>query len=244
MKKRRNNSRFQKSTAILLAAALLLLAGSAIGSTRAALTYFSENYSAQMNTPEIGVTLVENDRDVAADGEEGSLLADLTEVKPGETYTEELQVKNTGDIDQYVRVRIYKSWTNEEGEKDTTLSPAYIELNTLAENGWLEDETARTTERSVWYYTSPLEAGSTTGLLSDTIRINSAVATRVTEKTYEADGKMVTETVYTYDGYTFNLTAEVDAVQNHNAADAIKSAWGVDVTMSGDTITGVNQGGE
>lgn len=59
------------------------------------------------------------------------------------------------------------------------------------------------------------------------------------ENTYTEDGKTVTETVYAYDGYTFNVTAEVDAVQNHNAVDAIKSAWGVDVEMSGDTITGI-----
>lgn len=240
MKKRKKNSRFQKSTLALLAVAMLLLAGSAVGSTRAALTYFSDNYSAQMNTPEIGVTLVENGNDVAADGtEDGSLLADMTDVKPGMKYTEELAVKNSGDIDQYVRVRIYKSWTDEDGEKDTTLSPSYIQLNTLPENGWLEDETARTAERSVWYYTSPVAAGSTTALLSDTIRIDNAVASKVSEETYEEDGKLVTETVYAYDGYTFNLTAEVDAVQNHNAADAIRSAWGVEVTMSGDTITGV-----
>lgn len=240
MKNRKKNSRFQKSTIALLAVAVLLLAGSAIGSTRAVLTYYSDNYSAQMNTPEIGVTLVENGNDVASDGEEsGSLLADLKDVTLGKKYTEELAVKNTGDIAQYVRVRIYKSWADEKGNKDTTLSPSYIELNTLPENGWLEDESARTTERSVWYYTSPVAAGSTTPLLSDTIRIDNAVATKVSEKSYESAGKIVTETVYAYDGYTFNLTAEVDAVQNHNAADAIKSAWGVDVTMDGDTITGV-----
>lgn len=240
MKNRKKNSRFQKSTIALLAVAVLLLAGSAIGSTRAALTYFSDNYSAQMNTPEIGVTLVENGDDVAVNGQEdGSLLADLKDVTLGKKYTEELAVKNTGDIDQYVRVRIYKSWTDKDGKKDTTLSPSYIELNTLPENGWLEDESARTTERSVWYYTSPVAAGSTTALLSDTIRIDNAVATKVSEETYESEGNIVTETVYAYDGYTFHLTAEVDAVQNHNAADAIKSAWGVDVTMNGDMITGV-----
>ena len=58
MRNRKKNSRFQKSTAALLAVAMILLAGSAVGSTRAALTYFSDNYSAQMNTPELGVTPV------------------------------------------------------------------------------------------------------------------------------------------------------------------------------------------
>ena len=37
---------------------------------------------------------------------------------------------------------------------------------------------------------------------------------------------------YTYDGYTFTLEAEVDAIQTHNAKDAIKSAWGIDVNVN------------
>ena len=241
--RKNKNSRFHKSTIALFAAAAVLLGGSAIGSTRAALTYFSDNYYARMETPEIGVTLMENGNEVAADQQEGSLLSGLTDVKLGQKYEEELAVRNSGNIDQYVRVRIYKSWTNAEGVKDTTLSPSYIDLN-FTGDGWIEDESSRTTERSVWYYTEPLTAGDTTSLLTDTISIDNALATKVSENTYEEDGKLITETTYAYDGYTFNLTAEVDAVQNHNAADAIKSAWGVDVTMSGTTITGVSQGGE
>lgn len=38
---------------------------------------------------------------------------------------------------------------------------------------------------------------------------------------------------YAYDGYNFQLEAEADAVQTHNAQDAIKSAWGVDVDVDG-----------
>ena len=37
--------------------------------------------------------------------------------------------------------------------------------------------------------------------------------------------------VYEYDGYQFTIDAEVDAVQTHNAQDAFKSAWGVDVVV-------------
>ena len=45
---------------VLLSAAALLLAGSTVGSTRAALTYFSENYSASVNISQIGVSIEEN----------------------------------------------------------------------------------------------------------------------------------------------------------------------------------------
>ena len=49
-------------------------------------------------------------------------------------------------------------------------------------------------------------------------------------------GKSITYT-YKYNGYTFHIDAEVDAVQTHNAKDAIKSAWGVDINVSDDETT-------
>ena len=49
MKKRKKS--FPKITVLLLAASAVLLVGSGVGSARAALTYYSENYSAQMNMP-------------------------------------------------------------------------------------------------------------------------------------------------------------------------------------------------
>lgn len=44
MKKRKKS--FPKITVLLLAASAVLLVGSGVGSARAALTYYSENYSA------------------------------------------------------------------------------------------------------------------------------------------------------------------------------------------------------
>ena len=41
-------------------------------------------------------------------------------------------------------------------------------------------------------------------------------------------------TSYKYNGYSFNLEVSVDAVQTHNAVDAVKSAWGKDVEIAGD----------
>ena len=48
------------------------------------------------------------------------------------------------------------------------------------------------------------------------------------------NGVTKTVTTFNYDGVKFNLEAEVDAVQTHNARDAIKSAWGVDVNVGDD----------
>lgn len=61
----KKNNFFSRKPFILLAASAVLLAGSTIGSTRAALTYYSENYSAEVEVPSIGVSLLENGSVVA-----------------------------------------------------------------------------------------------------------------------------------------------------------------------------------
>ena len=245
MKKKKKS--FPKKPALVLTAAALLLVGSTVGSTRAALTYYSENYSAQMNMQSIGVSLLENDkvvssRDYVSNNEwkgtsEGTLLTNLLgkdeTFTPGKKYNEAISVKNSGTIDTFVRVIITKSWQDEEGNKNTTLSPDLIELNFLTDNGWQIAKDQSTTERTVLYYTKAVAAGDSTPALSDTIRIKPSIAKDVTK---HVDGNTITYT-YKYNGYTFHLDAEVDAVQTHNAKDAIKSAWGVDVNVSDDETT-------
>lgn len=245
MKKRKKS--FPKITVLLLAASAVLLVGSGVGSARAALTYYSENYSAQMNMQSIGVSLLENDkvvssRDYVSNNEwkgtsEGTLLTDLLgkdeTFTPGKKYNEAISVKNSGTIDTFVRVIITKSWQDEKGNKNTNLSPDLIELNFLTDNGWQVADAQSTRERTVLYYTKALKAGKPTPALSDTLRINPSIASDVTKV---PKGKTITYT-YKYNGYTFHIDAEVDAVQTHNAKDAIKSAWGVDVNVSDDETT-------
>lgn len=237
---------FRVTTAVLLSASAVLLIGSTVGSTRAALTYYSENYGAEVTVSNIGVSLLENGetvsrRDYDSNGEwnetSGALLADLQEetIVPGREYDEALAVSNSGSIDSYVRVILNKSWTDSEGSTDPNLSPELIDLNLLTDNGWIIDEDASTAERTILYYTNILPAGETTPALSDTVRIDPAVADKVTEEvTTDENGYKTITFTYAYDGYTFELEAEVNAVQTHNAQDAIKSAWGVDVDVADD----------
>ena len=132
---KKNKILFPKKVALLLGAAAVLLLGSTVGSTRAALTYYSENYSAQMNLKHIGVSLVENgqvvsSRDYVSGNEwsgntEGKLLANMLGEKekftPGKQYDEAISVTNSGDIDTFVRVIITKSWKDKEGRKNAEL---------------------------------------------------------------------------------------------------------------------------
>lgn len=251
MKKKRS---FKIKPTVLLVAAAVLLMLSAVGSTQAALTYYSETYTAGTTLYHIGVTLVENDRDISwrdyiAEAEwheyTGKLLEYMLEEDEelvlGKRYDETLTVRNTGGIDTYVRVTLTKSWQDENDVKNTTLSPELIDLNIIAgNNDWIIDESASTPERTVLYYTKILPVGETTPAFTDTLRIDPSIGRKVTEvvETETENGKEYKTITYTYeyDGYTFEIQADVDAVQTHNVVDAIKSAWGVDIVISEDGI--------
>ena len=264
MKARESKANGGLLTISLFVVAAILLAFSAAGSSRAALTYFSETYGAELSMKDIGVTLLENgvgvsnrDYNNEALGDNwyestGWLLTGLLEEGKGlelnHTYDEPLAVYNSGNIDEYVRVSIYRYWTttnpyttsSEAEVKKLDVSPELIDLHLLCDqtgysNGWVEDTSSSTKERTVLYYQGVLstetEGTRTSPLFADklTIResdgLTAGMRARVT--TTEKDG--VITTVYDYDGLYFVLRVDVDAVQTHNSAAAIKSAWGIDM---------------
>lgn len=232
---------FMKPT-ILLGIAAVLLLGSGVGSARAALTYYSDQYSASMDMSTIGVSLKENgkvvssktyyDQGDATTNGEGKLLQNLLKDDEkfvlGKTYDEKLAVENSGNIDTFVRVVLTKSWQDKEG-KNVDLSPALIELG-FNQDGWVINEAQSTDERVVLYYTKVVESKKTTPDFMKTIRISNQLSTMYTK----VEDEKTIKYQYTYNGYTFTLDAEVDAVQTHNAKDAIKSAWGIDVNVNDD----------
>lgn len=228
-----------KGTLAVFGAAIGLLLLSSIGGARAALTYYSENHITEIRTQTIDVTLVENGSDV----KDGVLLKNLVpkekdaegkeiqgKLKVGNKYTEKLSVRNSGQIDQYVRVTIYKYWVNDAGEKQQQLYPGYINLE--LEDGWVKDEDASTQERTVLYYTDgPLHSGETIDF-AKSLTISSDIIDIVTKGTNGI--------IYDYKGREFRVEVDVDAVQTHNAEDAIRSAWGKEVTVNGDgSLSGI-----
>lgn len=147
-------------TTLLFVLAALLLLGSAVGSSRAVLTYQSEYYQAEVSMQDIGVALLENGLDVAwrvydhsddeqykwdDDNVQGVLLTHMLDagdgtqetLKPGKAYREELAVRNDGTIDQYVRVTIYHYWADfdslgNELRRRPDLDPDLIQLTVPA----------------------------------------------------------------------------------------------------------------
>ena len=195
----------RKLPLILVASSAIMLAASTIGSTKATLTYMSDNDVSWRDYKH-----KDDDWSEAT----GVLLGDMLENAGDEKlildkkYDERLAVKNSGSIDEYVRVTVQHYWADKEtGDKLSNLDPSKIQIG-FTNDGWTEDESAKTTERN---------------------------ATIVDQTSQTDDNGLTTiTTTYEYDGALFVLEATVDAVQTHNAKDAIKSAWGVDVNISDD----------
>ncbi|WP_300774951.1 hypothetical protein [uncultured Acetatifactor sp.] len=221
--------------AFAVAAGLLLF--SSIGGARAALTYFSDDYAANIQLHEIGVTLVENGAPVEGELLKG-LLAEGEELKLGTAYQEQLNVYNSGVINEYVRVSIHKYWVDSEGEKIRTLSPELIGLNLVnLGTDWLIDQEASTRERTVLYYNKLLASQSETPLFADKLTIDGSIADRVGETRETSGGYTTITVIYEYDGARFCIEAKVDGVQEHNAQDAIWSAWGRRVTIDNGVLS-------
>ena len=252
---------------LFLLAVVLLFAGS-VGGTQAALQIFSDDYISAFDLKHIGITLYENGTavsfrnygDTAAAGfteeQDGNLVLKNLEDDPsfriGRKYPFVITCRNTGTIDQYLRVTVHKYWVKV-GEKeefglkgwfhglssDTVKQldndkhdPATIHLGFGGSEGyntsaWVKDSNSTTDEREIYYYIGILPVDAETAPLFDTLWIDSSVAKKADVKVETVGDKTVTTYTYAYNGYGFVVQAEADAVQTHNAPAAIRSAWGL-----------------
>ncbi len=197
---------------------------------------------------DIGITLVENGKDVAyrnySDGTwnektEGILFENLLqggeEFKPGKQYTEDLKVLNSGDGPIYVRVTIYRYWIydngnqeiDEEQVKDKSKDPSLIQLNLINDNVWIEETRDSNPERTILYYKKPIEVGEKTESFCNAIQIKDENILAKEIEISNQDGHKVIEIQEEYEGCKAVVEVSVEAVQKHNAEDAIMSAWGV-----------------
>ena len=221
----KNFLRSPKSTVVLFVLAVLLLGFGGINAIQAAPRIESADYRAQVQLTNINVAVTENGNVLPTDGE---ILGDLLqrsgdkELKVGKTYDEVLAVRNTrrpdstneGEgIPEYVRVSVYRYWTDGNG-KAVNLDPSLIKLNFVTNAGWTIDEAASTPERTVLYYKDVVDVDGDTTPFVDSVTIDSAVATAMSNGDYD------------YESVNFHVKVTADAVQTHNGAEAMTSAWG------------------
>ena len=190
----------------------------------------------------------------------------LGKAEPGRVYKEEIAAENGQDIDEFVRMTVRKYWvkTDKDGnvimddatgipEKDTRLSPDLIRLtygkdregkayDLYNKDAWARND-EETTEESATYYLREALPGSgdedsVSALLFDRIMIDGQVARLGNVSETKEGGYTVYTYEYEYDGTAFFVEAEVQAIQTHNANEAIGSQWCVsNVTASGSSLS-------
>ncbi len=254
------------TTIAMFAVAIGLLLTGTIGGARALQRVETQVYQSRVQTQDIGITIVENKEEVGwrkyvrkedgtADGSWSEQKAELLQnmVPEGEVFTlgvrypEVVSVKNSGNIDSFVRVTIYKYFAviDEKGNevKLTELDPSLIHLNLVnTDSTWIidEDKYSETEERIVLYYSKALEVEEETDPFIDQVWVDNSLATMVTkeyDKVEDGVNYHVFEAVYDYDGIRFYVEIQVDAVQTHNAEAAILSSWGRAVKIDGNTLS-------
>ena len=179
----------------------------------------------------------------------------LGSVEPGKLYTEKIQAENGQDVPIYVRVTIRKFWMNEKKDSDgstelvkaTELSPDKIGLKygkaDYNSGDWFINDSETTAEQTTYYYRYQVAANGVTEPLFDSLVIDNTVMQRekLSEQKDEATGVTTIKYKYTYDGYTFFVKADAQAIQTHNANDAIHSQWGVyDIVEKDGTLSPKN----
>lgn len=226
-------------TAVLFALALLLLGSGTVGGARAALNIQSEYYNSEVELNDIGVALIEKQADDsfkvvagknALMGETSQIGAAIKadgKLLPGKTYSEVLAVRNTAEINEYVRVSVFKYWQDANGNKIPEMDSKWIKLGFVTGNGWTIDTSSTTEERTMLYYGTDIAPGMDTTPFLSTVTIDDTVLTKVSQSTSVENGVTVIRTTYIYNGNRFCIEVLVDGVQDHNADQAKLSAWGV-----------------
>ncbi len=240
--------RLSARTLALFAAAVLLISAGGFMGTRAILSAVSTNGDATLETNAIDIDMVGADNE-ALDAE--NIMSDVEKVIPGRNYDKGIRVQNNA-ADAYVRVVVQKYWKDAKGNKTNEIEPTEIMLlnggkditgsSWTSGGGWIRSADESTPETDVYYYSSMLESGATSEPLFTAVRVGENVLADFSTKEEKVDDTHTNITYeYTFNGYSLCISAEAQAVQTHSAVKAMKSLWGVDVSLSGSSITAVSR---
>ena len=183
-------------------------------------------------TSSLEVKLVENDtvKDIG-----DSILTSLANAKPGIKYNDNIKVKNTGSYSAYVRVTIAKEWQDASGDKITNLSTDLIDVN-IPSSDWIIERNSTYSMgagTTTAYYKYAIDTDDITSSVIDSIQITQGANKYIVDsQSQDGNGNTITTIKRKCDGYTAVISIRVDAVQSHNAEDAILGAWGRPVTIT------------
>ena len=184
-----------RKSILITSVALLLLV--AVGTTLAYVFTKTEPVENKFNPSKVSCAVVEN----------GNLSENTANVvQTGKSKTN-VQIKNTGDTDAYIRAAVVVNWMNEDGTRAWATKPVqgadYSISYNLNDNGWVDGGDG------YYYYTQPVDPGDMTNIL-------------ITSATQNATGPKGT------DGTQYYLSIEIvaSAIQADGmGAASAKDAW-------------------
>ena len=222
-----NMKKLYKNPLLILILGLVVISAGSITATRAAMVYQSAAERVNFSTAEISVEIKElvDNGYVTVDKQKGLSFPEVAKdqnFKIGKKYPESVKLVNNSKEEtgysEYVRVVLRKSWFK--GGKNTDLDPSLINIEVA--DGWYKNEAESTPEQSVYYMLTPLGCGKEVEFVKS-ISVDNKVTNLITQKETETS----IETEYLYSGESLFVQIQADAVQTHNAEDAIYAAWGV-----------------
>lgn len=195
----------KKKALLTMSVALLLLV--AVGATLAYIFIETEPVENTFAPSKVACAVVENDRDPVS----GSL------VNIGDSK-DNVQIKNTGDTDAYIRVAVVVNWMSEDGKKVWAQKPVqdtdYTITYKLSDNGWFDGGDG-------FYYYSKAVSPTSPDNLTDILISNAALMSGVTAPT----GRDNTQ-------YYLSIEITASAIQS-TPASTVSDQWGVTVSDDG-----------
>ena len=188
-----------KKTVLITSVALLLLV--AVGTTLAYVFTKTDPVENRFDPSKVSCAVVE----VVEKGDSSENTANV--VQTGKSKTN-VQIKNTGDTDAYIRAAVVVNWMSEDGTKVWATKPVAGEdkdytISYNLSNGWIDGGDG------YYYYTQPVDPGDMTNIL-------------ITSATQNATGPKGT------DGTQYYLSIEIvaSAIQADGmGAASAKDAW-------------------
>lgn len=237
-------SGISKRTIFFSALAAILLCVAVCSTAFATLGFMSDSYELDFETSEISVSLSEQGEDadsvIVDDATLLSWMKDDEPLKLGYTYNERIAAINTSSQPEYVRVVVNKYWiidNAQEGDssevvKDTTLNPSLIQLGFNTEEWTIDPTNPQSKEQTVLYSKNPIAPGASCNVVS-TLRVDPSILTMTSSS--ETNNHITTLT-YAYNNVDLGIDVECDALQTHNATDAMRDAWGINPELLGINI--------
>ena len=192
-----------RKSILITSVALLLLV--AVGTTLAYVITKTDPVENKFDPSKVSCAVVE----VVEKGDSSENTANV--VQTGKSKTN-VQIKNTGDTDAYIRAAVVVNWMNEDGTRAWATKPvqgADYSISYNLSNGWIDGGDG------YYYYTQPVDPGDMTNIL-------------ITSATQNATGPKGT------DGTQYYLSIEIvaSAIQA-KPTSVVTSQWGVTVANDG-----------